>query len=77
MEYVRIVATDSAYIAQQGQRESVNAYKGCIYDTLHILLRETTEPADMRIIRLWPNINWAILWKNLHIASIPRATNHT
>jgi hypothetical protein len=52
----------------------IKAYKRRIYDTFHTLLRETTEPPDMCITRLWPNTDWAIVWKNLHTAPIPGTT---
>ena len=74
MEYIRILEMDSAYIAPLGQKESIKAYKKLIYDTLHTLLQGTTEPADMRITRLWPNTDWTNVWKNLHTAPVPGTT---
>jgi hypothetical protein len=44
MEYIRILAIDSAYIATLGQKESIKAYKSRIYDTLPTLLREQRKP---------------------------------
>jgi hypothetical protein len=74
MEYLRIFATESAYIEQQGQRESVKAYKRHIYDTIHILLQETAEMADMHITRLWSNTDRENTWKILHTAPVPETT---
>ena len=74
MEYIRILSMDSVNIAPLGQTESMKAYKRRIYDTCHTLLRETTEPADMRITRLWPNTDWAVVWKNLQTAPVTGTT---
>ena len=74
IDYIRVLAIDSAYIEQQGQSESVNVYKRRLYNTLQILLRDTTELAGMRITRLWPDEDWRTIWKNLHTAPIPKTT---
>jgi hypothetical protein len=65
---------NSAYIAPLEQKESIKAYKRRIYDALHTLLQETTEPADMSITRFWPNTDWETVWKNLHPAPVSGTT---
>jgi hypothetical protein len=35
-----------------------------------VLLRETPEPPEMRIQRLWPNNAWVRIWHNLHEAPV-------
>lgn len=55
MEYLRLLATDSAYIAPLGQTESIKTYKIRMYDTIYTLPRAKTDLHDMRITRLWPD----------------------
>ena len=32
------------------------------------------EPPDMCITRLWPDMDWVTVWKNLQMAPVPRTT---
>ena len=77
LEYLRILAIDTAYIAPPGQGETPKAYKRRIYNTMLHLLRAESEPQVMRIVRLWPTTEWKSLWKNLHTAPAPETTKST
>jgi hypothetical protein len=70
MEYMRQYVADRAYIDQQGGRESCKEYKRRMYTTMVILLRETPDPPEMRIQRIWPNNAWMLIWNNLHEAPV-------
>jgi hypothetical protein len=74
MEYLRLLSTDSAYVATLGQTESTRAYKRGIYDTIHTLLRATKKHPDMCITRLWPDTDWTTVWKNLQTVPVPGIT---
>ena len=74
LDYLRILETDSAYIVPQGKTESVQTYRGRIYDTMEILMNTETKPPSMRIETLWPNIEWPRIWKNLCTAPISDST---
>jgi len=70
MEYLRQYVTDKAYIAPQGRSESCKVYKRRIYTTMVVLLRETPEPPEMRVERIWPDTAWIRVWHNLHEAPV-------
>jgi hypothetical protein len=74
MEHLRIFATDSAYIAPLGNTESITTYKRRIYDTILTLRRPTTGPLDMSVTRLWPDTDWATVWRNLQAAPVRETT---
>jgi hypothetical protein len=70
LEYLRSIATDTAYIVPPGQEETPKAYKRRIYDTMRILLQAEPEPQMMRIVMLWATTDWGSVWKNLHTAPV-------
>jgi hypothetical protein len=70
MEYLTQFAPDTAYIDPQGRSESCKAYKHRIDTTMVVLLRETPEPSEMRVQRLWPDTAWVRAWRNLHEAPV-------
>jgi hypothetical protein len=55
IEYLRLFALDTAYIAPPGQTESAKSYKRRVYDTVTALLQAGIEPRAMRITQLEPN----------------------
>jgi hypothetical protein len=77
MEYLRHYVIDTAYIAPQERSESSKAYKCRIYNTMITLLTTTTNPPTMRVLRLWSNIDWTRIWKNLHEAPVPEMSKVT
>ena len=74
MLHLRHFTLDTAYIAPQQQTEAVKAYKRRIYVTLQTLLSATPEPAKMRVMRLWPNNDWATVWRNLQDTPVAEET---
>jgi len=74
MEYLRLLATDCAYIVPLGQTESIKAFKRRIYNTMYTLLRVKTDLHDMRITRLWPDTDWATVWRSIQAAPVPGTT---
>jgi hypothetical protein len=74
LDYLLILETDSAYIVPQGKTESVQTYRGRIYDTMEILMNTEAKPPSMRIQTLWPNIEWPRIWKNLCTAPVTEST---
>jgi hypothetical protein len=74
MEYLRRFAIDSAYIADKGTMGSMTAYKRRIYDMLHHISSMETEPREMIVATMWPQINWPTVWKNLDEAPVAGET---
>ena len=56
---------DTAYITLQRPDESVPKYRRRIYDVLLTFIQAQSQNIVMRIERLWPNTDWASVWKNL------------
>jgi hypothetical protein len=54
----------------KGRSELCKAYKRRIYTTMVVLLRETPEPPEMRVRRLWPDTALVRVWHNLHEAPV-------
>ena len=73
LEYVHQLEMDTAYITPQGQEESVNTYRRCIYEVLLTLMQAEAQPIGMRIKRLWPDTDWAVIWKNLWATPAPES----
>jgi len=68
---------DSAYIVPHGKTETVRTYRRRVYDTIVIVMNTETKPPNMRIERLWPNIEWPRIWKNLWAAPVTDWTKTT
>ena len=64
-------------MVRQGKTETVHTYRRRIYDTMVILMNTETKPPIMRIERLWPNIEWPRIWKNLLTAPVTDSTKTT
>lgn len=65
LEYQRLLAGDTAYIAPQGQEETIKTYRRWTYEVLRQLLQGETQPARIRIETLWPGTEWGRVWRNL------------
>jgi len=70
LEYLRILATDTAYVVPQVQTETIKKSRRRTCEVLRRLLREETPPARMRIETLWPGTDWERVWRNLWLAPI-------
>jgi hypothetical protein len=70
LDYLQSLATESAYVALQGNTETQKAYKRCIYDTMWSIHGAPGGEREMRITRLWPKANWEAVWKNLSKAPV-------
>ena len=68
---------DSAHIAPKGRAESVKTYRHHIYEVLFTLMQTETKPNAMRIERLWPETDWATLWRNLQADPVSEALSIT
>jgi len=66
VEYLGHFAADTAYIQPQEQSESCLVCKRRMHNTMHVLLIATTEPPELRIVRLWPNTDWETVWQKVH-----------
>jgi len=69
--YIREYVLDAAYIQNEGITESVNTYKKIIYATLQILSNAASAIQEMRIIKIWPQTDWDLVWKNLLATPVP------
>jgi len=63
--YIRAYVLDAAYVQNQGNIEPAKTYKKRIYATLQTLSNEVSTIQEMRIIKLWPQTDWELVWKNL------------
>jgi hypothetical protein len=70
LQYLRLLATDTAYIAAQGQNETLQKYRRRTYDELRHLLRGDTPHVSMRIETLWSGTDWERVWRNLWLAPV-------
>jgi len=61
LEYLRQLHMGTAYIAPQRSEESVSTYRRRIYDVLLTLMEEDAQPIGVRIERLWPDRDWAVV----------------
>jgi hypothetical protein len=65
---------ESTYLAPRGHNGTVNAYKKCVYMTIHTIWRAVAGVQEMRVRRRWPHIENACVWKNLSDAPVPDST---
>ena len=70
LEYLRILATNTVYIAPQGQNETIQNYRPGTYEVLRHLIRGETPPARMRIETLWPGTDGDRVRRNLWLAPV-------
>ena len=56
------------------QTKALKARRRLIYVTLQTLLSEMPEPAEMRVMRLWPNTDWATVWRKLQDTPVAEET---
>jgi hypothetical protein len=70
LEYLQIHNYDSAYITEQQSTESNMKYKRRIYKTLTYILTPRTNNPVLRVTKIWPNIEWDTIWRNLHMTPI-------
>jgi exonuclease III len=66
LQYLQIYAREMAYIRPQEQHETTKIFRKRVYRTLHEMERAAGTNNELRIIRHWPNTNWANVWTNLH-----------
>jgi len=66
LKYLQQFAIDMTYVPPHQPREVRKAYKRRIYDTLHHMANNGTEPCSLRIVKKCPNAVWGRVWKNLH-----------
>jgi len=77
LEYLRIYAQDSACMPEKDAIESMRAYKCKIYTTMCLMLKMETEPPRLRVMRMWPNMEWSNVWTNIHEAPISETAKVT
>ena len=70
LEYLQIYAREMAYISPQDHNESAKTFKKRIHKTLPKMERAATGNSEIRIIKQLPQVDWNLVWKNLHTAPI-------
>jgi len=72
LHYIRVYILDAAYIPNQGITETFNNYQTRIYTTLLTLSNAASSAQEMRIVKMRPQTNWDLAWKNLTATPVPR-----
>jgi hypothetical protein len=67
LECLRIYALERAYIEPRRHDETLKVFKRRAYNTLRVISTAETIPRVVKIMQLRPEIEWPILWRNLHI----------
>ena len=67
--YIREYVLDAAHIQNDGNSEPAKTYKKRIYATLQTLSIAASTIQERRIIKLWPQTDWELVWK--------KSTGHT
>jgi hypothetical protein len=68
--YLREYIADSAYIQRRSTNEPQKVYKARIYSTLRTMDESNVINQEMRITKLWPQVNWGMIWENLRLAAV-------
>ena len=71
LEYLTHYIHEWAYIGEKRNTETTKSYKRRIYETNRQKDKAANPPREMRITRKYPNINWQIVWKNIHMPFLP------
>jgi hypothetical protein len=66
LTYLREYVNNAAYVQNQGSHESNSAYKKRIYKTLLTIDKTSRITPEMRITKIWPQVDWKHVWTNLH-----------
>jgi len=68
--HLRHFVIDMAYVAPLAPDEKSKHFKRRIYNILHMLTINGSQPTEMRIVRKFPRTAWNQVWKNLHAGPV-------
>jgi hypothetical protein len=71
LAYLSLYFLDWAYIEPQRPLETQRTYKRREYDTLRTILNAETKSQEVRVMTLRPDIDWTMVWGNLHSSRLP------
>jgi RNA polymerase subunit RPABC4/transcription elongation factor Spt4 len=74
LEYLHKYDMESAYVAQRGNIETPKSYKMRLYTVKLTSLRAAAGQPEMRGVKMWPNVDWGRVWKNLREAPVSDST---
>ena len=63
--YLRAYIADAAYIPIRGTTDSATGYKAKMYSILWRMDRSSHTLQEMRILKLWAQADWGLIWDNL------------
>ena len=77
LEYIHRYDMESAYVNPWGNLQPPKAYKRRLHTLNLTNLQAASGHPEMGVARLWPNIDWRGIWKNLSEAPVWEATRVT
>jgi exonuclease III len=69
-DYLHRYKIEAAYTPIRGTHENQRSFKTRLYKVILTSINAAVSPQEMRIQKLWPNIDWPNTWKNLKEAPI-------
>jgi len=73
-EYLYRYNIESAYTPIRGPSEQLKSYNRRLYTTFLTGIHAAAGFPGMRVQKLWPNIDWLRIWKNLSDAPVSEDT---
>jgi hypothetical protein len=74
LEYLHKYDMESAYVDQIGNLGTPKAYKKRLYTVKLTSLRAAAGQPEMHVVKMWPNVDWGRVWKNLREAPVTDST---
>ena len=71
--HLRAYIADAAYILSRGTTDSATGYKAKMYSILRLMDRSTYTLQEMRILKLWPQADWGLIWDNIWAMPVSRS----
>jgi len=73
-DYLYRYNVESAYAPMRETSEHPQTYKIRLYTALLTSIQAAAGFPEMRVLKLWPHIDWVRIWKNFNDAPVPANT---